>query len=42
MSWFWLNIPIGAVFFLAITGLPLWMVIRHPDHGPAAAAGERG
>jgi len=31
MSWFWLNIPLGAVFFLATAGIPLWMVLRHPD-----------
>jgi hypothetical protein len=37
MNWFWLNIPPGVVFFLAIAGIPLWMVIRHPDHRPAAA-----
>jgi hypothetical protein len=37
MSWFWLNIPFGVVFFLAIAGIPLWMVIRHPDYGPASA-----
>ena len=32
MTWFWLNIPLGALFFLAIAGIPLWMVIRHPDY----------
>jgi hypothetical protein len=37
MNWFWLNIPVGAVFFLAMAGIPLWMVIRHPDYRPAAA-----
>jgi hypothetical protein len=37
MNWFWLNIPLGVAFFLAIAGIPLWMVIRHPDHRPAAA-----
>jgi len=37
MSWFWLNIPFGAVFFLAMAGIPLWMVIRHPDYRPACA-----
>ncbi len=33
MSWVWLNLPLGAAFFLAMTGIPLWMVIRHPDRG---------
>ena len=37
MNWFWLNIPLDAVFFLAITAIPLWVVIRHPDYRPAAA-----
>ena len=35
MTWFWLNIPLGALFVLAISGIPLWMVIRHPDDHPA-------
>jgi hypothetical protein len=35
MNWILLNIPLGVVFFLAIAGIPLWMVIRHPDRGPA-------
>jgi len=36
MSWFWLNMPLGAVFFLAVAGIPLWMVLRHPDTRPSA------
>jgi hypothetical protein len=36
MTWFWLNIPLGAVFFLAISAIPFWMVIRHPDDRPAS------
>ena len=35
MNWFWLNIPLDAVFFLAMTGIPLWLVFKHPDTGPA-------
>lgn len=31
MSWFWLNIPLGVVFFLAVSGIPLWLVLKHPD-----------
>ena len=38
MNWFWLNIPLDAVFFLAVTGIPLWLVFRHPDTGPTATA----
>ena len=37
MNWLWLNIALGVVFFLAIAGIPLWMVIRHPDDRPAPA-----
>jgi len=31
MSWFWLNMPLAALFFAAWCGIPLWMVLRHPD-----------
>ena len=34
MNWFWLNIPLMALFFLATAGIPLWLVIRHPDRRP--------
>ena len=37
MNWLWLNVPLMAVFFLAMTGVPLWLVSRHPDTGPVAA-----
>jgi hypothetical protein len=37
MSWFWLNIPLAAVFFAAWTAIPLWIVLKHPDRGPAPA-----
>ena len=35
MSWVWLNLPLGGVIFLAIAGIPLWMVIKRPDRGPS-------
>jgi hypothetical protein len=38
MNWLWINIPLMAVFFLAMTGIPLWLVFRHPDRGPVEAA----
>ena len=41
MNWIWLNMPLGALIFLAIAGIPLWMVIRHPDTGPDAQAARR-
>lgn len=34
MTWFWLNIPLATVFFLAWTLVPAWLVIKHPDTGP--------
>jgi hypothetical protein len=36
-TWFWLNIPICAVIFSAIVGIPLWMVIKRPDTGREVA-----
>jgi hypothetical protein len=40
MYWFWLNMPLAAAFVAAWTGIPLWLVLRHPDASrPAAAAG---
>jgi hypothetical protein len=34
MSWFWMNVPAMVVFFAAITGIPLWLSLRHCDTGP--------
>jgi hypothetical protein len=31
MAWFWLNIPLCALIFGAVCGIPLWLVIKHPD-----------
>ena len=28
------NFPIAALFILAWVGIPLWMVLRHPDRRP--------
>ena len=36
-TWFWLNIPLAAVIFLAVVGVPLWMVFKHPDTGQEIA-----
>lgn len=43
MNWLWLNVPFDVVFFLAMAGVSLWVVIRHPDYQPAAtdATGKR-
>ena len=37
MNWLWLNIPFATLIFLAMTLIPLWLVIRHPDTGAGAA-----
>ncbi|MGP7998474.1 MAG: hypothetical protein ACLPKI_14290 [Streptosporangiaceae bacterium] len=42
MAWFWLNIPLCTLIFAAVSGIPLWMVIKHPDTGPAAPAAASG
>jgi hypothetical protein len=39
MSWFWLNIPLATLFFLAWTLIPLWLVFKHPEPGPRALTG---
>jgi len=30
-AWLWINILLGAVFFGATAGIPLWMVLRWPE-----------
>jgi hypothetical protein len=37
MAWIWVNLVIGAVFVLAISGIPLWLVLTRPDTGPKPA-----
>jgi hypothetical protein len=37
MAWIWLNLLLGALFVLAIVGIPLWLVITRPDTGPKPA-----
>ncbi len=37
MNWLWLNIPLMAAFFLAVAGIPLWLVLRRPEFGAARA-----
>ncbi len=41
MNWLWLNIPMGVLAFLAIAGIPMWLVLRHPDERPGQAATAR-
>lgn len=37
MTWFWLNVPLATLFFAAWSGIPMWMVLRHPDRHPESA-----
>jgi hypothetical protein len=37
-TWFWLNMPIGAVLFVAMVAIPLWLVSKRPDTGPEVEA----
>jgi hypothetical protein len=32
-----LNVPLMIIFFGLWVGVPAWLVLRHPDEGPAAA-----
>ena len=41
MSWVWLNIPLGVLVVLAIAGIPMWLVIKHPDARPALTSAVR-
>jgi hypothetical protein len=36
MHWFWMNIPLGAMIFAIWTGVPLWLVLKHPDISPGS------
>jgi hypothetical protein len=36
MHWFWMNVPLAAAFFAIWTGVPLWLVLKHPDIGTGA------
>ncbi len=38
MSWLWINLPLAAVFFVAMTAIPLWLTFRRTDTGPKAVA----
>jgi hypothetical protein len=39
VTWFWMNVPLASLFFLAWTLIPLWLVFKHPDTGPGIPAG---
>jgi hypothetical protein len=35
MLWFWLNMPLAAVFFGAWYGIPMWLIHKRPGWGSA-------
>jgi hypothetical protein len=37
MTWLLDNIPLVVVFFALWVGVPVWLVLRHPDTGPQPA-----
>lgn len=39
MAWFWLNIPLMALIFGAVCGIPVWLVHKHPDTVPSPIGG---
>lgn len=38
MNWFWIDVPLMALFFAAWTGIPLGLSLRRPDTGPVVLA----
>jgi hypothetical protein len=40
MIWFLLNGLLAAAFFGAWVGIPLWMIVKHPDIGPSLSAAD--
>jgi hypothetical protein len=38
MDWFWLNMPLAAVFFGAWYGIPMWLISKRPGWGSAPLA----
>ena len=38
MTWLLLNIPLMILFLALWTGIPLWLVRKHPDAKPTLAA----
>jgi hypothetical protein len=40
MNWFLLNMPLAAAFFGAWVGIPMWLVLKHPDQGPGPLANQ--
>jgi hypothetical protein len=41
VAYVWWNAVLGAIFVLAIVGIPMWLVLKDPDGRPAASTAER-
>jgi hypothetical protein len=37
MTWLLLNVPLMVLFVALWVGVPMWLVLRHPDTRPAPA-----
>jgi len=35
MTWLLLNIPLMVLFFALWAGIPMWLVLKHPEGGLA-------
>ncbi len=40
MNWFWMNMPAALVFAGLWAGIPMWLVLKRPDRGPASLAAQ--
>jgi hypothetical protein len=38
MTWLLLNVPLAVLFFALWVSVPMWLVLKHPDTGPALDA----
>jgi hypothetical protein len=38
MTWLLMNVPLMILFFALWVGVPLWLVLKHPDTKPTLAA----
>lgn len=38
MTWLWVNVPMMVLFVALWVGIPMWLVLKHPDRKPTLAA----
>lgn len=38
MSWIWLNMPFAVLMIAFTVGLPLWVIVKHPEGGATDAS----